>query len=238
MSLANDWPIIVFSLLVVAGIMVVQVLRSKKLDHTQRRQALLRVGVLTVVVAGGMVIYVGIRDTPGVSLALAIASAALCFWLGWKGSNGWYLLGSFFVVSAAVAGIGAIGGSRPTVWIDNRSSQQVVVFVTDNGDGAAAWYIVPPKSAGHAGSAGLGSPDVRVNLLGWRHEENHVGRCAPGDFDDTLSDVPRSASVRLLVDETGRPSVSLAIEPSGLAALEQAPLGDLSESDLCEAIGG
>ena len=126
----------------------------------------------------------------------------------------------------------------PSVWIENRSSQQAVVFVTDDSARPAAWYVVPPHTTIRAGSDGLGSPDVRANVLGWRHEADHLSRCAPGDYHDTIPDVPRGASVRLLIDETGQPSVSLAPEPPNLTPLPQAPLGNLSEAGICAATGG
>jgi hypothetical protein len=113
-----------------------------------------------------------------------------------------------------------------------------VVFVTDNSLSPAAWYVVPPRTAVHAGSAGLGSPDVRVNLLGWQHETLGVSRCAPGDYDDTISNVPPGASVLLLIEETGRPLVSLATEPPNLRRLGEAPLNDMSEEERCAATGG
>jgi hypothetical protein len=135
--------------------------------------------------------------------------------------------------------LGASYLSRPpSVWIENRSSQQGVVFVTDGSSRPAAWYVVPARTTVHAGSDGLGSPDVTVNLLGWQHEAGHVGRCAPGNYNDTIYDVPRGAPVRLLIDETGRPSVSLAPEPPNPAPLLQAPLENLSEAGICAATGG
>jgi hypothetical protein len=128
--------------------------------------------------------------------------------------------------------------SRPSVWIENRSAEQAVIFVTDNSlNNPAAWYVVPARTSVHAGSAGLGSPDVRVNLLGWQHVADGVSRCAPGDYDDTISNAPRGGSVLLLIDETGRPAVSLATEPPNLPHLAQAPLGDLSEAGRCAATG-
>lgn len=141
-----------------------------------------------------------------------------------------------------VAVLVAIGAwqesSKPSVWIENRSPDQAVIFVTDNSDGPAAWYVVPAETSAHAGSGGLGSPDVRVNLLGWQHEANGVSSCSPGAYDDTIYNVPPEASVRLLIDETGQPTVSLAPEPPNLPNLAQAPLGDLSEAGICAATGG
>jgi hypothetical protein len=141
------------------------------------------------------------------------------------------------LVIVVVALGAALSATQPTVWIENRSSAQAVVFVSDNSDSPAAWYVVPAGATVHAGSAGLGTTAVRVNLLGWRHEANGVSPCSPGDYDDTIYDVPRAASVRLLIDETGRPSVSLATEPVGLRELAQVPLGDLSEAERCAATG-
>lgn len=140
------------------------------------------------------------------------------------------------VVTALLAAmLGACTVSRASVWIDNQSSQQAVVFVDDLGSGPAPWYVVPAKTTVHVGSAGLGSSAVRVNLLGWRHEENHVSRCAPGDYDDTLYDVPPGASVRLLIEESGQPSVSLASEPPNLPTLDQTHFADQSEAGICAA---
>lgn len=113
-----------------------------------------------------------------------------------------------------------------SVWVENRSSVPATFFVTDNSDQPAAWFVVPADSTAHVGSTGLHiSPDVRVNVLGWQHEANHVDACSPGDYDDTLHGVPAGASVKLLIDETGRPSVALAAEPSGLPALDAVPEG-------------
>ena len=140
------------------------------------------------------------------------------------------LVGGLGVVAVAVA---IAEASRPFVWVENRSSQEATFFVTDNSLKDAGWYVVPAHTSAHAGSNGLGSPDVRVNVLGWGHEVNHVSRCAPGDYDDTIYDVPRGASVRLLIDESGRPSVSLAAEPANLPHLASAPLGNLSEAQVC-----
>jgi hypothetical protein len=138
------------------------------------------------------------------------------------------------LVATLVAGCGFTADDRPSVWVDNRSSVPATFFVTDNSlDHPAGWFVVPARTSAHAGSAGLGSPDVRVNALGWNHEANHVGKCAPGDYDDTLHDVPRSSSVRLLIDEMGMPSVSLVPEPAGLVGLVPAPLGDLPEDQRC-----
>jgi hypothetical protein len=123
--------------------------------------------------------------------------------------------------------------SRPSVWVDNRSSSAVTFFVTDLGAGDAGWYVVPAHTVAHAGSDGLGSPAVRVNALGWNHVADHVGPCAPGDYDDTIYDVPRFASVELLIDATGQPSVSLMPEPPNLPHLALAPLGNLPEAALC-----
>lgn len=47
----------------------------------------------------------------------------------------------------AVALSACATGSKPSVWIENRWSEQAVVFVTDNSDSPAAWYVVPPKTA-------------------------------------------------------------------------------------------
>jgi len=143
------------------------------------------------------------------------------------------VVAGLLVVAIAIA-VGVGSASRPSVWVENRSSHEATFFVTDNSlDSAGGWYLVPAHTAAHAGSDGLGSPDVRVNVLGWRHEVNHVGKCAPGDYDDTVHNVPRWTSVRLLIDETGEPSVSLAPEPVGLPQLVSAPLGNLPEAQRC-----
>lgn len=143
----------------------------------------------------------------------------------------------------AVAGVvavvtGACGvGSAPSVWVDNRSAEAATFFVDDLGSDAAPFYIVPPRTSAHIASPGLSSRDVRVNVLGWRHEEGHVGPCAPGNYDDTIYDVPADGSVRLLIDASGQPSVSLAPEPTSLPDLKRAPLdGPLTEDQLCERV--
>jgi hypothetical protein len=139
------------------------------------------------------------------------------------------------VVLALLGGVtGCFDATRPSVWAENRSARDATFFVTDDSASPAAWYVVPAHTTAHAGSDGLGSSDVRVNVLGWAHEINHVGKCAPGDYDDTLSNVPPVASVRLLIDETGRPSVSLSPEPPGLPHLAQAPLGNEPEDQRCQ----
>jgi hypothetical protein len=119
----------------------------------------------------------------------------------------------------------------------NRSSEEVAFFVSDNSTSPAAWCVVGPNTAARAGSDGLGSPDVRVNVLGWRHEANNVSACSPGDYADTLYDVPRGAAVRLLIEASGEPSVVLEPEPSGLPAVAQVPLGNLSEEGRCAFLG-
>ena len=106
MSLAKDWPLILVAVATVSVILVAQVLRSGSMDPPQRRRALLMVGGLAFVTAAWLVIFVGAADTPGVSIALAVVSGALCAWLGWKGSKGWWLLGLFFVASAVVVAVG------------------------------------------------------------------------------------------------------------------------------------
>ena len=64
----------------------------------------------------------------------------------------------------------------------------------------AAVAIVAGRGAGMLmGSDGLGSGDVTVNVLGWRHETNNVGPCAPGDYDATLYGVSPGAALRLLM---------------------------------------
>jgi phage-related tail fiber protein len=125
--------------------------------------------------------------------------------------------------------------STASVWVENRSASAAAFFVTDNSDSPAGWYVVPAHTVAHAGSTGLRvSSDVRVNVLGWGHQERHVSECSPGDYGDTLHDVPNGASVRLLIEASGRPSVDLGPEPPGIPALPLAPLGTLSEAQLCE----
>ena len=119
----------------------------------------------------------------------------------------------------------------------NQSGEDVAFFVSDNSTTPAAWYVVAPHTSAHAGSAGLGSPDVTVNALGWRHEVNNVAACSPGDYDDTLYSVPAGAHVRLLIEPSGEPSVSLDAEPPGLPTLAQVPLGGLSEDGRCVFLG-
>ena len=111
------------------------------------------------------------------------------------------------------------------MWIDNRSPDALAVFVTDLSDRPAAWYRIPGNTAVHAGSAGLRFDAVRVNVMGWRHDVNNVDECSPGDYEDTLYDVPAGASVRLLVEPDGTPSVALATEPPGLPTVAVAELG-------------
>jgi hypothetical protein len=137
------------------------------------------------------------------------------------------------VSSACVFGSGA----APSVWVDNRSSQSAAFFLTGLGDGPAGWFIVAAHTTAHAGSDGLGSTAVRANVLGWGHEANHVSECSPSDYDDTLYDVPPGASVRLLIEATGEPSVALMAEPSGLPVLPAQPImGTFNEADLCQYI--
>jgi hypothetical protein len=143
-------------------------------------------------------------------------------------------IGALLVVS-----VGACDVGRPSVWVENDSPSVVAFFVDDLSMCChqAGLYLVPAHTMAHIGSEGLGSSAVRVNVLGWMHEADHVGPCAPGDYDDTLYDVPGLASVRLLVDETGRPSVGFRPEPPGLPSLAFVPTGDLSEDELCRYIG-
>jgi hypothetical protein len=125
-------------------------------------------------------------------------------------------------------------GARPSVWVENRSSQAAAIFLTDLSDGPAGWFIVPAHTTAHAGSDGLRFSDVRANVLGWDHEAGHVGECSPGSYDDTLYDVPSGASVRLLIEATGEPSVRLMAEPSGLPVLTAHPImGTLNQADRC-----
>jgi hypothetical protein len=141
-------------------------------------------------------------------------------------------------IVAVVASACVFGNSAaPSVWVDNRSSQSAAFFLTGLGAGPAGWFIVPPHTTAHAGSDGLGSTAVRANVLGWGHEANHVSECSPSDYDDTLYDVPPGASVRLLIEATGEPSVALMAEPSGLPALPAQPImGTFNEADLCQYI--
>jgi hypothetical protein len=139
-------------------------------------------------------------------------------------------------VALLVVSCAMYGPSRTSVWVENRSSEYATFFVTDLSDGPSGWYIVPAHTTAHAGSTGLRFSAVVANVLGWGHEANHVSNCSPGDYDDTLYDVPDGSSVRLLIDETGRPSVSLAPEPPGLPQLALAPLGSMSEADRCQYI--
>jgi hypothetical protein len=134
--------------------------------------------------------------------------------------------------------IGGCGISRPpSVWVENRSAQAATFFLDDLGAGPAPYYIVPPHATAHVGSEGLHTRDVVVNVLGWGHEADHVGPCAPGDYDDTIYGVPPGGSVRLLIDVTGQPSVSLASEPPSLPGLMRAPLdGPLTEDQLCQRV--
>jgi hypothetical protein len=146
------------------------------------------------------------------------------------------LLRQGVLIATVIGGTVFLGvgiASTPSVWIENLSSQDAVVFVTDNSTRPEAWYVVPAGVRGHAGSAGLGSSEVRVNVLGWGAAANGVGRCSPGDYDDTVHDVPRWSSVRLLIDKDGTPIVSVAPEPPDLPVLRPAPLNNLPEADRC-----
>jgi hypothetical protein len=144
----------------------------------------------------------------------------------------------WLLLFAAVTVAGCIGaGDAPSVWVMNSSNDEVAFFVSDNSSNPAAWYVVGPHTSARAGSAGLGSPDVRINVLGWQHEANNVSACSPGDYPDTLYDVPRGAAVRLLIGVSGEPSVAIAPEPSGLPVLAQVPLGNLSEAGRCAFLG-
>src|SRR5450432_1322718 len=78
------------------------------------------------------------------------------------------------ILGLVVAWVGFFYFGRPSVWVDNRSSNAVTFFVTDLGAGDAGWYKVPAHTVAHAGSDGLGSPAVRVNALGWNHVADHV----------------------------------------------------------------
>ena len=134
------------------------------------------------------------------------------------------------------AACGMYGPSGTSVWVENRSPEAATFFVTDLSDGPAGWYIVPAHTTAHAGSTGLRFPAVRANVLGWGHEAGNVSKCAPGEYDDTLYDVPDGSSVRLLIEETGQPSVSLAPEPPDLPQLALVPLGPMSEEQRCQYI--
>jgi hypothetical protein len=139
------------------------------------------------------------------------------------------------VIAVATGGCGI--SHPPSVWVDNRSSQAATFFVYDLGSGPTPYYIVPPHATAHVGSEGLHTRDVLVNVLGWGHEADHVGPCAPGDYDDTIYGVPPGGSVRLLIDPAGQPSVSLASEPPSLPDLARAPLdGPLTEDQLCQRV--
>ncbi len=110
------------------------------------------------------------------------------------------------------------------------------IFVTDLSATSAQWYIVRPHTSAHVGSAGLGTGHVRVNVLGWGHEVRNVGPCSPGHYADTLYDLPPAASVRLLIDESGQPSVGRESEPSSLPSLSSASLDELTEDQLCHRV--
>jgi hypothetical protein len=137
------------------------------------------------------------------------------------------------VLGLIVAWVSFFYFGRPSVWVDNRSTSAVTFFVTHGGAGAAGWYQVPAHTVAHAGSDGLGSPDVRVNALGWDHVAHGTGPCSPSDYDDTIYNMPRFASVELQIDASGRPSVSLAPEPPNLPHLAPDPVGNLPEAQRC-----
>jgi hypothetical protein len=139
------------------------------------------------------------------------------------------------VIAVAIGGCGS--SAPPSVWVDNRSAEAATFFVDDLGTGPAPYYIVAAHTSAHVGSDGLGTREVRVNVLGWGHEAGNVGPCSPGQYDDTLYDVPAGGSVRLLIDVSGQPSVGLASEPPSLPRLERAPLdGRVTEEQLCQRI--
>jgi hypothetical protein len=158
-------------------------------------------------------------------------------WSGAKGLPGSLAPKVAVAVVIAVA-TGGCGISRPpSVWVENRSAQAATFFIYDLGAGPTPYYIVPPHTTAHVGSEGLHTRDVLVNVLGWGHEAAHVGPCAPGHYDDTIYGVPPAGSVRLLIDVTGQPSVSLASEPPSLPDLARAPLdGPLTEDQLCQKV--
>jgi hypothetical protein len=99
-------------------------------------------------------------------------------------------LGPIAIVALVASACTLVSAARPSVWVDNRSSQAAAFFLDDLSTGPGGWFIVPAHTTAHAGSDGLGSTDVRVNVLGWGHEAGHVSECSPGNYDDTLYDVP------------------------------------------------
>ena len=158
----------------------------------------------------------------------------------WSGPKGFgRIVARRAVVAATIAvATSGCGISRPpSVWVENRSAQAATFFIYDLGSGPTSYYIVPPHTTAHVGSEGLHTHDVLVNVLGWGHEAAHVGPCAAGHYDDTIYDVPPAGSVRLLIDVTGEPSVSLAAEPPSLPDLARAPLdGSVTEDQLCQRV--
>lgn len=140
------------------------------------------------------------------------------------------------LIAIALTGCGA--PKPPSVWVQNDSSRVVIFFVADLGPDPAAYFIVPPHTTAHVDNEGRRTRDAVVNVLGWRHEVNHVGRCAPGDYDDTRYDVPPSGSVRLLIEASDQPSLDLTAEPPSLPLLtrETALDGPLSEDQVCDRI--
>jgi hypothetical protein len=128
------------------------------------------------------------------------------------------------LVAVVVIGVAVSAASRASVWVENRSAESVAFFVTDNSDGPAGYFVVPPHTTAHAGSDGIGlvSRDVRVNVLHWI-KVTAGDPCTPTDYDDTIYNTPAGASVRLLVEADGQPSVTLAPEPSGLPHLDALP---------------
>lgn len=143
---------------------------------------------------------------------------------------------ALLTIAGVVMGACAVGtADRPSVWVENRSSQAAAFFVTDGSDAPAGWYIVPAHTIAHAGSDGLGSPDVRINVLGWGNDAAYNdSECAPGLYDDTLYGVPTRASIRLLIEATGQPSVAIQAEPSGLPHLAPQPMGPLTRAGRCD----
>lgn len=127
------------------------------------------------------------------------------------------------LVGVVVIGVAVSLASRASLWVENRSADSVSFFVTDNSNAPGGYFVVPARTTAHVGSDGIGltSRDVRVNVLHWI-EVTAGDPCAPSDYDDTISDTPPGASVRLLID-AGQPSVSLAAEPSRLPHLDALP---------------
>lgn len=122
------------------------------------------------------------------------------------------------VAGLSACNVGSPSGGGVSVWAENRSPKDVVFVVSDNSDKRPAVYVVPARTSGHAGSGGLGSGDVEVDIL-------IDGFCEPdpdGIQRGTIHSV-RSGSVRLLIQEDGSWKVDQTPEVLNLGQVASAP---------------